>query len=71
MKAWAIEGEHGLYYGTYSSRADAIGNHVRSYYDLNLPFYTDGALSKTQKLYWNERRKKGDRAVRVTVSVNS
>lgn len=72
MKAWAIIGSHGLYYGTASTRKEAIAQHVYAFntelYQRGFPDYTP-ALSTLQKTVWKQCRKRGDEAVKVTVEV--
>ncbi len=57
-KVWVIVGKHGLYFGTWATRGEAIDAHVRALYgDPNS--YSEA---------WRQCRARGDRAVRATVS---
>ena len=73
MKAWAIKMPGGgLYCGTWPTRAQAISHHVAHYVQelFQRKSREPGlltALDDKQKAAWKDRRKRGDRAVKVEV----
>ena len=57
---WAIVGHHGLYTGQQQTRKDAVREHSEAY----IGCYKSSDL----KDIWKERRRLGDRAVKVRVT---
>ena len=56
-KMWAIVGKYGLYTGTWFTRREAIVRHCR-----------DLSNNPDIGMTWQECRKRGDRAIRVTMT---
>lgn len=61
VKRWAIVGVHGLYVGQCLRRRDAIDEHVRA------RFVVPSDRFPTEKKAWAYCRKKGDRAVKISI----
>lgn len=69
-EAWAIAGPHGLYYGTWATRADAIAAHVYGRWRWTESERAwSGKLAPMQSADWQKAKREGDRAVRVRVTV--
>lgn len=68
-RGWAITGNLGLYIGWWFTRADAIAAHVACYEPLTSEYAVHGRLNSVQRAAWKRRKKVGDRAVRVRVTV--
>ena len=71
--AWAIKGNYGLYSGTSFSRAQAIADHLADTVLGGWPaFARSGSrgcgLSKEQREAWENRRRNGDRAIKVRIT---
>lgn len=65
---WAIVGDVGLYCGQHLTRKDAITEHVSMRYGVER--WTVGrGLSPTQLEMWRKCQAKGDRAVKVRISL--
>lgn len=64
---WAIHGEIGLYCGQHLTRKDAISEHVEARYGVSRSFRR--GLNTTQLEMWHKCRAKGDRAVKVRITV--
>lgn len=64
---WAIAGECGLYVGQRFTRKDAIAEHVSMLYGTS--DYVGWQLDDAQREAWDKCRAKGDRAVKVTISL--
>ena len=67
---WAVVGKDGLYIGQHFTRNHAIAEHVYMF-DKKLhksgKQWAFGALDQYQKRAWAQRKKKGDRAVKVLI----
>jgi len=70
-RGWAIQGVHGLYTGWCHTRVDAIAQHAAAFNYAVSGFASGGKLDQSQRAVWNQRRKKGDRAVKITIQTNS
>ena len=67
-KAWAITGVHGLYYGTWRTRVEAIGAHLRALVPMRGAVEW-GVLTPDARREWRYRQRKGDRAVKVEITM--
>lgn len=63
---WAIHGTHGIYIGWWQRRSDAIREHCYAY--LGTTDLSEGCTSEAA--VWKYRRERGDRCVRVTISIS-
>lgn len=66
---WAIMGNCGLYYGWAGRRVDAIAQHVHHVEGAEPSWVTGQGLNAEQDAAWQKCRARGDRAVKVTVTV--
>ena len=66
--AWAIIGVHGLYSGTWRTRVEAIGAHLKAVVPMGQAVNW-GALTPDARREWRYRQRKGDRAVKVEIRV--
>jgi len=64
---WAIVGDAGLYVGQCLTRNDAIAEHVQARYGISQ--WSNRVLSQTQRECWEKCRAKGDRAVKVKITL--
>ena len=64
---WAIVGEVGLYTGQHLTRRDAIADHIAARYGTTR--WVSGALDDDQHAAWQKCQRKGDRAVKVKITV--
>jgi hypothetical protein len=62
---WAIAGDCGFYTGWFLTRSSAIADHVQAIYGYS---ERNSKLSAQQEAAWQECRRKGDRAVKITIS---
>ncbi len=71
-KGWAIIGSCGLYVGWYQTRASMIAHHVHdTWTGASEPphqFALSGKLNPLQQYGWRQCQKRGDRAVRVSIT---
>jgi hypothetical protein len=63
---WAIIGESGLYVGQCLTKRDAIAEHVAT---RNKALSAFAPLDDAQLAEWNRCKKNGDRAVKVTITI--
>ena len=70
---WAIIGQCGLYIGQRHTRRDAIAEHVSKARQRNEPEVSGscwgGTLSADHIAIWKRCQKRGDRAVKIKISV--
>ena len=64
---WAILGDCGLFVGWHPIRREMIAQHLSDLYDT--PRFTSGKLSPTQADLWRKRQAKGEKAVKIKISV--
>ena len=69
---WAIASKTGLYTGWHITRSAAIAEHVHDVRRFEDPpvsrFAIRGRLDKEQREQWSRAKRRGDRAVRVTIT---
>lgn len=69
---WAVSGTFGIYTGWWLSRKSAIAAHV---YEMGFPVESktlvSGQLTNKHRAAWKVCRRNGDRAVPVTIAVDS
>ena len=66
--AWAITGVHGFYYGTWGTRAEAIGAHLEAKTHVVGPVEW-GRLTPDAKREWRRLQRRGDKAVKVELRI--
>jgi hypothetical protein len=67
-EGWAIIGCHGLYVGWHQTRRQMIAEHVADIHGVCSYASSWRGLDESQKAAWRECQKKGDRAIKVTIS---
>lgn len=73
MQSWAIQQKNGrLYMGTACTKRLAVAQHVFAYdkelCDRGMPFHQSQPLDERQKAVWQMCKRRGDKAVKVTIS---
>lgn len=68
-KGWAIASDTGLYVGWSMTRKEAIAEHINALFETRGSGW--GALTAEQRKFWRQQQRKGDRAVKVTISYSA
>jgi len=71
VERWVITGECGLYIGQWQTRADAIKKHTSDIMSgrQGIPVLSEfGSLNSDHRRAWKICKRRGDRAVRATIS---
>lgn len=65
-KGWAIASDTGLYIGWSMTRNEAIAEHINALYGVRGRGWE--TLTDVQRKFWQQQKRRGDRAVKVTIS---
>ncbi len=65
---WAIAHPRGIYTGWWLRRCDAIAEHTHQLGDTS-KWVVGGKLDEAQKAAWHVLKRRGDRAVKVNISI--